>query len=415
MKREPKGNGSVSALPTGRWLVKVPVGKTEKGTTRYVTKTCETKAVARRWQSSLLAQRESHELRAGPRQTFKQYAEEVLLNRNDHMSDRTRDGYFRSLRKHVFPTLGSRVLTEVRPQELEQLFSRLRRNRSASTVNNVRVAVSKVFAVAVRHELVVFNPVSRTEKAKRSEYEKTQVRVPWSVDEVRAVIAAAKETPMEPFVTLSLATGARLGEVLGLRWSDINFELQTVSIERTIHRESITQRDGTRVRGVVVKPPKTASSRRVNQLTPPVLDVLRRLELEQRLDRAAVGEMWNEDHYVLTSETGGPLDESNHRKRYKKFLAENGIRYIRIHDLRHTFATVLIEDNPGQLASVSKALGHSNIGITMDTYAKTARVETKATSRMSEILFPNREVAKPIFVDAPGKAPSLRPGHQHAT
>lgn len=415
MKRGPKGHGSITSLAVGKWLVKVPIGRSPNGATRYRTKTCSTKSEARRWQVSLLAQRQSQTLVAGPRQTLRQYAEEVLLNSNDRISDRTRDGYFRNLRKHVFPVLGSRILAEVKPQELERLFSELRRTRSASTVNNVRIALSKVFSVAVRHELVILNPVARTEKAKRGEFEKTQVRLPWSVEESLAALAAAKDTEMEPFITVGLATGARLGEILGLRWTDIDFASETVSFERTIHHESIHQRDGSIVRGVVIAPPKTASSRRVNQLTTPVLDVLRRLQVEQEVMRSGAGDAWFDMDYVFCTSQGRPLDESNFRKRYRRFLERNGLRYIRIHDLRHTFATVLIDDDTSHLASVSKALGHSSIGITMDIYAKTTRIETQATSRMSEILFPGREAMRPISVTAPGQAPSLRPGHRHST
>lgn len=352
---------------------------------------------------------------AGPRQTLRQFAEEVLLNSNDRISDRTRDGYYRNLKKHVFPAMGSRALTDVNSQDLERLFIQLRRTRSASTVNNVRLAVSKIFTVAMRHGLVLQNPVARTEKAKRGEFEKTQVRLPWSIEEARDALKAAKDTPMEPFLTVSLATGARLGEILGLRWSDIDFECQTVSIERTIHRESILQKDGSKVRGVVVAPPKTASSRRVNQLTAPVLDVLRGLQFKQELIRSEIGDAWADEGYVFSTDRGRPLDESNFRKTFNKFLEENKLRTIRIHDLRHTFATILIEEDSAQLASVSKALGHSSIGITMDIYARTARVETQAASRMSDLLFPDREAAEPIFVNAPGIAPSVQPGHRRAT
>lgn len=167
MKRALKGNGSITQLPSGKWLVKIPVGRNAKGATRYLSKTLELKSEARRWQSSMLAQRENQTLVAGPRQTLRQYATEVLLNTNDRIADRTRDGYYRNLRKHVFPELGSRPLLEIKPQELERLLTHIRSKYSASTVNNVRTALSKVFSTAVRHELVLFNPVARTQKAKR--------------------------------------------------------------------------------------------------------------------------------------------------------------------------------------------------------------------------------------------------------
>ena len=414
MTRGLKGNGSIIALPSGKWLVKIPLGSNPNGTTRYRTKTCVTKSEARRWHTSLLAQRENQTLVAGPRQTLRQYATEVLLNSNDRVADRTRDGYFRNLRTHVFPVLGSRPLSDVKPQELERIFSQIRRTHSASTVNNVRTALSKVFSVAMRHDLVLFNPVARTQKAKRGEYDKTQVCLPWNKEEMRQVLAAAKGTPMEAYLNVSLGTGMRRGEVLGLRWGDIDFEHQTVSIERTIHRECILQSDGSRISTVKVAPPKTASSRRVNQLANPILDILRRHELEQEMARQMAGAFWQDQAYVFTNDHGGPLDESNFYKRYVRFLKKNGLRQIRIHDQRHTFATILIEEDSGQLAAVSKALGHSSIGITMDLYASTARVETQATSRMSEIMFPEWGKVTPISVAAPGKVGSIAPGRRRA-
>jgi integrase len=416
MKRGLKGHGTVTVLASGKWRAKVPVGKTSAGKTRYVTRTSSTKREANRQRDELIFQRGSQRLVAGPRKTLREFATDALLESNDRTMDRTRDGYFRALRRHVFPVLGSRPLLEVSSLDCQKLFDQLRRRGlSASTVNNVRTALSKVFTEAVRHELVATNPVARTVKARRREGERTQVRTPWNQDEVRRALAAAESTPMELFFKLVLATGMRRGEVLGLQWDDVDFERQTISIQRTIHHDSITQLDGSTRHELVVAAPKTASSRRVNQLTEPILDTLRRHQAEQDLERSDAGDLWCEQGYVFTNNVGGPLDESKLSRRYRAFLKAHSLRYIRIHDMRHTFATVLIDEDAGQLASVSKALGHSSISITMDTYAKTARVETQATSRMSEIMFPERGKVTPIRVDAPGKVASIPPGLRRPT
>ena len=415
MRRGPKGNGSVTQLPNGKWLAKVPMGKKPGGGTSYCTKTCASRSDARRWQTKMIQERENRTLVAGPRQSLKQYATEVLFNNNDRIADRTRDGYFRNLRMHVFPILGSRPLKEVRPQELESLLSDLRRSYSASTVNNVRTALSKVFSIAVKHELIPSNPVARTQKAKKGEFEPTQVCLPWSREEALEALEAAKGTSEDAFLTLLLATGMRRGELLGLRWSDLDFERHTVSIERTVHSESVLQRDGTASRRMVVAPPKTASSRRVNQLSDSVINVLRRHQLEQDLVRDVAGERWKESDYVFTNDQGGLLDESNFYKRWQRFLKVKGLRHIRIHDIRHTFATILIEQDSGLLAAVSQTLGHSSIGMTFDTYANTARVETQATSRMSEILFPEHGSVDPISVSAPRRVGSVAPGYRRSS
>ena len=113
--------------------------------------------------------------------------------------------------------------------------------------------------------------------------------------------------------------------------------------------------------------------------------------MEQDIARQLAGESWQDLDYIFTHDLGGPLDESNFYKRqYLRFFKENGLRQVRIHDLRHTFATILIHDDPGLLPAVSKALGHSSIAITMDIYANTANIEPLATNRMAEIIFPQR-------------------------
>lgn len=414
MKRSRKGFGSIVELKSGKWLVKIPVANPGGNGTRYVTRTCASKTEAIRRQKELLGERENRRLSAGPRQSLKQYSEWILLSRNDRVSDRTRDGYLRNLRTHVFPTLGNRVMSDITAQELERLFSDLRSHRSASTVNNVRTALSKVFTSAVRHGLLFQSPVANTMKARKGDFEKTQVQLPWSPEEAICALKAAKGTRMELFITLALATGMRRGEMLGLQWADIDFECETVSIERTIHHESIRQEDGSTSRRLVVAAPKTASSRRVNQLSAPVLEAFKSHRTEQEIERHLAGGKWVNSGYVFTDNQGGPMDESNFYKKYKKFLAENHLRYVRIHDIRHTFATILIEEDSGKLAAVSKALGHSTIGITMDIYAKTARVDTHATSRMSEILFPDQGEIQPIKVPAPASVGSLPPGRNRS-
>ena len=108
------------------------------------------------------------------------------------------------------------------------------------------------------------------------------------------------------------------------------------------------------------------------------------------------------------------MDESNFYKQYIRFLKAHGLRHVRFHDLRSSFATITIEDDSGKVASVSRALGHSSIAITMDTYAKSARIATDATSRMSEILFPESGKIAPIEVPVPVRSGSLWHGRHRA-
>jgi len=137
MMRGVRGNGSVSKLPSGKWLGKFPLGRYPNERTCYRSRKFATKTDAERWRSSMIAMRENNMLVAGPRQTLRQYANSVLLNQTDQISDRTRDGYLRHLRNHVFPVLGSVPLTEIRPQALENLFSHIRKSHSVSFASDM--------------------------------------------------------------------------------------------------------------------------------------------------------------------------------------------------------------------------------------------------------------------------------------
>jgi integrase len=392
MERGTRGNGTTKSKGN-RYLAKFPIGrapnkKSGRYETVYETKTFSTKTEAQRWLNKKIAARENGQVTIGGKQTFKQYSEQVLLNGVLRISPRTADGYYRNLRKHFYPIFGKRGLTDIEPSELDNFFSEMRKTKSASTVNALRTAISAIYKSALRQRCVTYNPVTHTLKAKKGPFDKTQVCHPWSLEEVQHVLLVSQDTPLECFFKLAISTGMRRGEILGLRWCHVDFEHETVSIEETIHRESESSADGTSRSKVVVAPPKTESSRRVNRLVPAVVNSLHRHRLAQEVQFALKGKTWSENCYVFTDINGNSLDERNFYRTFVKFLAAHGIRRIRIHDIRHTFATILVENDVGLVPAVSRAVGHSSLSTTMDIYAKTAKVEDQVFSKISELVFP---------------------------
>ncbi len=398
MSRGEKGSGSITKLPNGSFLVKIPHGKTGSDTTRYITKRALTMTEAKKVRGELIRERDSGKIVAGPRMTFKKFAENYLFEGNDHLDPGTLDWYFRMLTKHVFPVFGKKALRDIRSTEVQELLTSLRRKYSANTVNAIRSAMSAVFTAAENHELVANNPIRRTKKSKKQDWDPTTVCLPWTEEEVTQVIAGLAGRELRAPIMLLLSTGLRIGELLGLQWSDIDFDCFTVSVERTISHQPLLLRDGSKLSGLRVGPPKTKSSRRVVQLPSPMIDILRLHETEQELRAVAAGEKWNNTGFVFTSQVGTAIDVSNFRYKYRKFLEAIDVRYIRFHDIRHTFATVLIERDSGRLPAVSRALGHSSVSITMDCYASTARVENQATTLMAEVIFPGVELVEPVRI-----------------
>ena len=124
-----------------------------------------------------------------------------------------------------------------------------------------------------------------------------------------------------------------------------------------------------------------------------MLDILRLHQQEQAISRMAAIDKWVDGNWVFTGNVGTAVDVANPRKTFYKILEQHGIRRIGFHDLRHTFTTILLEEDPTRIAMLSKALGHSSMAITLDVYGNTAKIESGATKAMSKLIFPNHQPA----------------------
>jgi len=234
--------------------------------------------------------------------------------------------------------------------------------------------------------------VSLIPKYRAEPFAKTQVQPAWTTEEVLKALKAAEGEPIELFLHLVASTGLRRGEALGLKWDDIDFERCTAYIQRT--RVDLTEATESG-RGVTVQahqPPKTAKSRRLILLAPVVLDLLRRQELSQQMDRYVMGERWEDGDWVFARKNGTPQSVSGISQRWKRFLAKHNLRHVRIHDLRHSYATnALIADQ--RIEMISEQLGHSSIRITKDTYAGSVpSLAYSSAVGMSQLLYPDRPI-----------------------
>jgi integrase len=252
-----------------------------------------------------------------------------------------------------------------------------------------------MFTLAKKRGLVNVNPVPMTDKPRKGEFDPTPVQLPWSEEEAAEAVMALRGTNLYVPVLLLINSGLRFGELAALQWEDIDWQSHSISVERTGSYTSILQPDGSTVYGFEVRKPKTKTSRRTLQLSSPMIDELRVHEVEQSVRVKAKGPSWKNSGFVFTNEVGGPVDASRFRKQFYRRLKEKGIRPIRLHDIRHSFATILIERDSGMLSAVSKALGHSSVSITLDVYANTAKIDNQATLAMGEIVFPDKKKVSP--------------------
>ncbi|WP_035805830.1 tyrosine-type recombinase/integrase [Kitasatospora mediocidica] len=183
---------------------------------------------------------------------------------------------------------------------------------------------------------------------------------PLTTDEARTFLFAVQGHRLHALFELALRTGLRKGELLGLRWEDLNLTASTASIRRTLQRTSTG--------GLTTLPTKTVSSERRIALPAPCLRSLRDHRDKQTRERKKAGRNWKESGHVFTRPDGHPIEPATLTRHFKALLRRAGLRQIRFHDLRHSTATLLLEQGV-ELVVIKEILGHAHIGVTATVYA----------------------------------------------
>jgi integrase len=179
-------------------------------------------------------------------------------------------------------------------------------------------------------------------------------------EQAQLLLQKVQGHPLEGIVTLALATGMREGEILGLRWSDVDLDLGMLRVNCTV-----TYVTG---HGCVEGEPKTETSKRGVMLPPMVVDVLKRHRLKQLEKRIAAGAAWVDRDLVFPGDHGDFLISDTLLRRFHRLLEQIGLPRIRFHDLRHSAATLLLSMGV-QMKVIQELLGHSSINITADIYS----------------------------------------------
>ena len=366
-----KGEGTVQIKPgTKTWFAKVPIGKYPNGNTKYKQVSAPTKAKAEKIRLSLIGQRDQGVRLDLGNQTFRQYSEWFYAMEAVHtIRPQTIGNYQQMLSKHVYPKFGARKLHEITRQELVGHLNHLRQDYAASTVNQVKAIISGIYRSAILNNLVDLNPCRDIPRFNLRRDEELNVFEPWSIEEAQEALKTAQGTEFETFLVLMLHTALRLGECIGLHWSDIDFEESTLRVQRTLREGTQTFPDGRRKSFLQYNDPKTKHGNRIIDLAPAVLDALVREKARQDAQKERLPE-WMDSGCVFTNEIGTELWPSTFSGRYRRWLRnESGLRYIRIHDLRHTFAHLAV-DQGSSFEAIQDVLGHSSPTITKTIYGR---------------------------------------------
>ena len=275
----------------------------------------------------------------------------------DTVRPTTFERYEQVVRLHIRPVLGKVKLKNLTAAHVRGLYRhKLDAGLSPRTVQYVHVTLHKVLKQAIADGLI---PRNATEAVKPPQVRREEMQ-PLTAEQVKVLFQAAKGDRLEALYVLAVTTGLRQGELLGLRWDDIDLEVGTLQVRRTL-----TTAKG----GPVLSAPKTKGSRRTVKLSPTALEALRSHLARQLEEIDRVGSLWREKGLIFAAEVGEPLRRQYvTARRFKPLLRRAGLPEIRFHDLRHTCATLLLSENVNPKV-VSEMLGHATIAITLDTYS----------------------------------------------
>jgi integrase len=266
----------------------------------------------------------------------------------------TYESYARLVRVHIVPALGSLKLRALSPAHLQGFYrAKLDSGLSPRTVQYLHAVLHRALKQAVRWGLVTRN-VSEAVDPPRVHREEIR---PLSSTQARKLLETARDDRLEALYVLAVHCGLRQGELLGLKWEDVDLERGTLQVRRTLSGGTFTT-------------PKTPKSRRKVRLTESALEALRKHLYRQLGEIDSAGPLWRENGLIFATEGGTPLNRHNLGSRsFKPLLERAGLpQSTRFHDLRHTCATLLLAKGIHPKI-VQELLGHSNVGITLDTYS----------------------------------------------
>jgi integrase len=371
MGRRGNGEGTISRRKDGRWEGRYYV-PTEDGPKRKVIYG-KTRAEVSEKLTKALSDRANGIVYDNENITIGEYLD-VWLKGSVYGSvrQRTYDRDTNLVNNHIKPVLGSLKLKKLNSAHVQNFYrNRLDTGLSASTVRKIHDILRRGLAQAVDWHLTQRN-VADVVKPPRPVPKEI---VALSADETRRLLDAAAEDRLEALYVLAVHTGMRQGEMLALRWQDVDIENAVLSVRRTL-----TRRGGK----VAFGEPKTKKSRRSIRLTPQAVDALR-AHLERQLrDMEILGDHYQDQGLIFTTDTGAPINPSNLRQRsFTPLLKRAGLPHMRFHDLRHTCATLLLSRGVHP-KFVQELLGHATIAITLDTYSHVMPSMGDATAKAME-------------------------------
>jgi integrase len=368
-----RGNneGSIFKRKDGRGCAQVSLNG------RRITKYAKTQKECRDWVNQTLDKIDHGLTFDGAQISLAKYMESWLAGKALARRPSTVRNYRKYMNLYILPALGRMRLQAILPAHIRQLYLRMQmEGRGESTIQLAHVTLHCAYAQAVKEGLIGHNPLDAVERPRVE----TKRYVIFTEKQARLFIKTVKGHPLEALFFLALTTSMRKGEILGLMWTDVDWEKSILRVERQLQPVSFE--------GGALTPTKTKAGRRHIKVGKVAIALLKEHREKQELQRALAGDRWKEHGMIFTTSIGTYIDQTKVSRAFKQILREANLPDIRFHDLRHTSISILL-DNGTPVNTVQSRAGHSKASVTTDIYGHAmARSQDQAAQMVEEIVTP---------------------------
>jgi integrase len=402
-KKRGNSEGSIYKMSDGRWRAAVTIGKDVNGKPKRKVFTADTRHEVKDLLTRGLRDLQLGLLVAPEKQSLGQFLT-WWLNQVVKPSARpkTMKFYEFEIRIHLIPGLGNVPLQRLNPQQVQSFLNerlntpsdRTDKPLSPRSVRHIHRTLCTALNAAVKYGNVARNVALLVDPPRAP---KPEIQY-FSVEQARAFLAVANDDRLYALFATVLSLGLRLGEGLGVSWSDLDLDTGRFNVRQALQR--VDKKLYPQKAGLQLVEPKGGYSNRVLTLPAVAVAALRRHQVLQEQERQWAGSRWsNEWNLVFTTKIGTPLDERNVLRRFQNILTSAGLPKMRIHDLRHSAVAILIAQGVN-IKAISELLGHSSVAFTLQVYGHLLE-ETKreAADKMDAALSPvaTRVATKPVF------------------
>jgi len=287
---------------------------------------------------------------------------------------KTLESYQSIVERHLIPNLGQHQLRDLQPSMIQAYYAKACESLSARSVHYHHRLLKQAFKYAVRQGFLGRNTCDLVDPPG---FQKKKMRT-LAPEEVQRLLEVASDSEYYPVIYVALSSGLRRAELLALRWRDLNLgKKPTISVSRVLYKS----------RGIIeFREPKTANSRRSVTMTTKLRRYLKDYRVEKESYNLHIGRLLNLDDLVFSTAKGKPFDPHVVSHNFSKIAKRAGLEGTRLHDCRHTFATLMLDQGaPPKL--ISDALGHASVAFTMDVYAgRIPSLEQSAMAKLNKVL-----------------------------